>query len=83
MTSDSLRQLKSLAQTDEELRVALGAATSREDVVGIASQYGIEIDVSDLDGDVELSTADVDDADLESMAGGWHPKYSTFTDSCI
>jgi predicted ribosomally synthesized peptide with nif11-like leader len=83
MTSDALQRLKNQAAEDEELRAALVAATSRDDVVRIAGQYGVELDGSEVDAEYELSGSDVDDADLDGVVGGWHPKYGTFTDDCI
>jgi hypothetical protein len=82
MTSDALQRLKNQAAEDEELRAALVGATSRDDVVRIAGQYGVELDGSEVDAEYELSGSDVDDADLDGV-GGWHPKYGTFTDDCI
>ena len=83
MTSDSLKRLWSLAEADDELTAALRAADTREDVVRIAGQHGIELDASELGTDVLLSDADLDDADLGSIAGGSHPKYGTFTEDCL
>ena len=82
MTSDSLRRLQSLAEADDELMTALRGATTWDEVVRIAAQHGIELEASELGTDPDLSDAELSDADLESAAGGVHPKYSTFDYSC-
>lgn len=61
---------------------ALRGATTREQVVSIAAQHGIDLEVSELIVGTESPVADLSDADLESAAGGWHPKYSTFDYAC-
>ncbi len=81
MTGDSMKQLQELAAGNSEVLAALRAAATREAVVEIAADNGIELDGSEL---IELEQRDVElsDADLESSAGGGHPKYSTFDYAC-
>lgn len=62
---------------------ALRAAATREDVVRIAGQHDIELDPSDLDPAADPLIEEVTGANLEAAAGGWHPKYGTFSADCI
>ncbi len=56
-------------------------ATTKDEVIRIASDRGITLEVTDLEP--ELSDRLLTDGELEAAAGGWHPKYGTFTDDCI
>ncbi len=83
MTSDALRRLQSMAEADDELMASLQSASTRDEVVRIAAANGLHIEPDDLDATTDLADVELLDAELESAAGGWHPKYSTFTDSCL
>lgn len=77
MAGDAVRRLWALAETDGELMAAMRAATSREDVVRIAAQHGIELDPSE-----PLTADEWSDAELDTAAGGWHAKTGTVSYSC-
>ena len=83
MISDSLEQLLSRAKEDDELMAALRGARTQDDVITIAKERGIEVDPAELRAQAASSDVELSDADLEAAAGGWHPKYGTFTDDCI
>ncbi len=83
MTTDELRRLADLAESDSELMTALRNADTREEVVLIAQQHGVRIEESDLIASAEPLDTELSDADLATAAGGGHhPKYSTFDYAC-
>ena len=76
----ALQQLRDLALQDDVLRAELTAATSRDEVLRIATARGIELTEADLLAMETATDVEVTDDDLEAAAGGTHPKYGTFTD---
>lgn len=83
MTTDALRQLQDLARTDDQVLAAVRAATTPDEVVLIAQQHGIDLDVSELAAVTEVQDTELSDAELEEAAGGWHSKTGTFSDDCL
>ena len=62
---DAFADLWRRAEADEDLRAALGSATSDPDLIRVAGEWGIALSVDDLRPSGELA-----DADLEGVAGG-------------
>lgn len=67
MTQDRLEALRAASADNEQLRSALADATMDEDLVRIANEYGVTITIEDL----QPSSRDLSDAELEGVAGGY------------
>jgi len=66
MNDSAMAALRAAMQNDEELAARFAMAGSDEDVVALAREAGIVVDASDLS-----EVADVSDAELEQVAGGY------------
>ena len=64
MTTDELRRLADLAESDSELMTALRNADTREEVVLIAQQHGVRIEESDLIASADPLDTELSDADF-------------------
>lgn len=73
MAESEVQQLVEAAAQDADLKAALGAATSPEDVVGLANARGIPLTLDDLKvalADVRMQQGELSEAELESVSGG-------------
>lgn len=75
MATDGLSELMQAATVNEELMTSLKRAKTPDELVRIAGEQGIVLQLADANVDDELT-----DADLESVAGGTmlHPTMSVF-----
>ena len=72
MSQDQLQAFLQAVNADVELRNKLSALTDLDAVLAIAREAGFEIDSSKLDlhESIDLDSAELDDHDLEQVAGG-------------
>lgn len=73
MAESDVQQLAQAAAQDAELKAALGAATSPEDVVSLANARGIPLTLDDLQvalADAQTRQGELSEAELESVSGG-------------
>ena len=66
MNDSAMAALRAALENDEELRARFAAAGSDEEIVALAQEAGVAVDTADLS-----EAADVSDAELEQMAGGY------------
>lgn len=67
MTQDRLEALRAASADNEQLRSALAEAATDEDLVRIAREHGVTLTIEDL----QPSTRDLSDAELEGVTGGY------------
>jgi len=73
--SDALSELLKQAESDDDLRLAMSSAQSREEFIDVARKHGFTVGDGALVDQAELS-----DVELETVAGGTilHPTMSVF-----
>ena len=67
MTEERLEALRAASADNEQLRAALAAAATDEDLVRIANEHGVALTVEDLPSE----NRDLSDAELEGVTGGY------------